>query len=61
MITNASPKMCSLDPTPTSVLKKWSDVIAPLLTHIINNSLSQGTMPSSLKQAIVSPLLKNPR
>ena len=36
----------------------WFQSRAPVYTHIINMSLSQGKVPASLKEAIVIPLLK---
>ena len=53
-------KTCSLDPLPTSVLQPCFQSLAPVYTHIINMSLSQGKVPASLKEAIVIPLLKKP-
>ena len=53
-------KTCSLDPLPTSVLHPCFQSLAPVYTHIINMSLSQGKVPASLKEAIVIPLLKKP-
>ena len=41
-------KTCSLVPLPTSVLQPWFQSLAPAYTHIINMSLSQGKVPSSL-------------
>ena len=58
LISSSSLKSCSLDPVPTTVLKNCSDFVAPLITHIINKSLSKSFMPRSLKQAIVLSLLK---
>ena len=51
-------KTCSLDPLPTSVLQPCFQSLAPAYTHIINMSLSQGKVPASIKEAIVTPLLK---
>ena len=42
-------KTCSLDPRPTSVLQSCFQSLAPAYTHIINESLSQGKVPASLK------------
>ncbi len=51
-------KSCCLDPIPTWLLKDCKDVLAPLLTSIINLSLSSGVFPSQLKEATVTPILK---
>ncbi|XP_062609777.1 uncharacterized protein LOC134271591 [Saccostrea cucullata] len=58
-IIMASPsKSCELDPIPTSVLKSCVDSLLPTITTIINKSLSESTVPTSLKNAVVRPLLK---
>ena len=52
------PKGCSLDPIPTSLLKKCLPSLLPVLVKIINLSLELGQMPPSMKNALVTPLLK---
>ena len=52
------PKSCSLDPLPTCLVRENVDVLAPLITQIINLSLLSGVVPKALKAAIVTPLLK---
>ena len=49
---------CSLDPVPTKLIKDCIDVLLPIMTRIVNLSLSSGIMPTSLKKALVKPLLK---
>ena len=60
-LTNKSPtKSCSLDPLPTWLLKD-APVLQTLVVEVtttINASLSSGTVPSCLKKALVTPLLK---
>ena len=51
---------CALDPLPTDILKCCLDELLPVITSLVNQSLSTGTMPSSFKQALVVPLLKKP-
>ncbi len=58
LITNSGNKYCELDPMPTSLLKDSIDDVLPLITQIINLSLSLGDMPQPLKKAIIKPLLK---
>ena len=53
-----SNKYCELDPIPTELLKKCTEDLLPLITKIINLSLSLGDMPEELKEAIIKPLLK---
>ena len=52
------PQTASLYPPPTRLLKEHLDDIFPLLTHLNNKSLSEGTFPDVLKFAVVIPLLK---
>ena len=58
IIMSFSNKSCELDPLPTDLLKQCIDVLVPCITNIVNASLASGTMPLSLKNAIVCPLLK---
>ena len=51
-------KTCILDPIPTSLLFECSNEIVPLLTAIVNQSLSTGIFPSCMKAAMVKPLSK---
>ena len=58
-IIQASPsKSSSLDPIPTWLLKQCSSSLVPVLKHIINILLSSSEMPSMLKEAVISPILK---
>jgi hypothetical protein len=53
-IVMASPsKSCELDPIPISVLKSCVDSLLPTITTIINKSLSESAVPTSLKNAVV--------
>ena len=49
-----------LDAIPTSLVHNHTDDLVPLITTIVNASLSEGTVPSCFKVASVSPLLKKP-
>ena len=49
-----------LDPISTSLVKQCLNDFVPLITAIINVSLSTGTAPKQFKQAVVVPLLKEP-
>ena len=51
-------KSCDLDPIPTSVLYGCLDEIIPIVTSIMNKSLSSGIVPQCFKHALVKPLLK---
>ncbi len=54
LIVRSPCKSCSLDPIATDILRKCLDVLLPIITDIINESLSTGTY----KLALVTPLLK---
>ncbi len=49
---------CELDPLPTLLLKVYIDELLPLITEIVNLSLSAAIMPKSQKIAIIKPYLK---
>ena len=51
-------KSCSLDPLPALVIKECFDMFIPVITQIVNLSLTLGTMPESLKLAELLPSLK---
>ena len=58
-IMDSPSKSCMLDPIPTHLLKLCISEIVPIVTHIINESLRLGKVPTAFKQAIVTPLQKN--
>ena len=53
-----APKTCDLDPIPTSLLYDCIDEIVPMLTDVLNVSIASGSVPNSLKKAIVNRILK---
>ena len=53
-------KSCVLDPLPSSIIKQCTDLLLPTITNIVNLSLHEGCMPTCLKSAVLSPLLKKP-
>ena len=58
-IIHSSPtKSCALDPIPTWLLKQCEDQLIPVLTLIINTSLSTAEFSDELKKAFVTPLIK---
>ena len=60
-VINKSPtKCCELDPLPTNLLKDCANVLVPVITKIVNQSLSSGIFPMSFRSALVKPLLKKP-
>ena len=58
IITGGNTKSCGLDPVPTHLLKQSLDTLLPILTKIVNSSLSSASVPKALKAATVTPLLK---
>jgi len=56
-VESLSSSTCELDILPTSFLKSVIHITTDLL-RIINTSLLTGTFPSSLKTAVLKPLLK---
>ena len=58
MIRQMSPKTCAIDPMPTYLVKDSLDILAPILTKIVNESFRSGTFPADCKSAIVRPLIK---
>ena len=60
LILKSAKKSCCLDPIPASLLIRCFDDLLPVITRIINLSFSSSTVPTSLKQAVLSPLRKKP-
>ena len=60
LIKEAPTKQCALDPIPTWLLKDCVDLLAPYITRVINSSISTGYVPTALKQAYITPLLRKP-
>ena len=58
VIMKCPSKSCSLDPMPTWLVKQHLPVLTPILTKIVNSSLSSGSLPSGLRRAIITPILK---
>ena len=51
-------KSCLLDPIPTWLTKKCIEVLTPVITSIVNMSLSSAVMSADFKETILLPLLK---
>ena len=60
LVAKSPSKSCSLDPVPTWMLKAHLDCILPSITNIVNESMSTGIVPTKMKAALVTPLLKKP-
>ena len=59
IVMSLASKHCELDPAPTFIVKNLIDILAPAMSTIINKSLSLGVVPTSMKRALVKPLLKD--
>ena len=57
---NMKNKNCELDIIPTSNLKKILEAFLPIITQIVNLSLTTGEFCEEWKTAIVKHLLRNP-
>ena len=51
---------CVLDPLPSSIIKQCTDLLLTTITNIVNIYLREGCIPTCLKSAVLSPLLKEP-
>ena len=58
IISSSLTKSCALDPIPAWPLKQCQDQLAPVLTTIVNTSLSCAEFPTELKKAFLTPLIK---
>ena len=60
LIRKSKTSTCQLDPLPTSLVTACLPSLLPLITAIIHSSLTSGSVPSTLKSAAVTPILKKP-
>ena len=60
LIQKSKTSTCQLDPLPTSLVTACLPSLLPLITAIIHSSLTSGSVPSTLKSAAVTPILKKP-
>ena len=58
IISKSPTKSCLLDPLPTFLIKECMDILLPLITKLVNCSLSERLLPNGLKKAVVTPLIK---
>jgi len=57
-LKKSSAKHCQLDPAPTWLVKRASDVLAPIIAHMCHMLFAKSKMPDRSKRAIMRPLLK---
>lgn len=60
IVTHTEPPSCPLDILSPCLLKEVFDTVGPTILCILNSSLETGSVPSSLKHAIVHPIIKKP-
>ena len=60
LLSRIPAKHCLLDPVPTWLVKRASDVLAPVLSKICNASLQSRDLSDTQKSALVFPRLKKP-
>jgi len=60
IVGRAPVKPCSLDPAPTSLVKRLMPLLAGTLAELVNASLREGIFPNALKHAMVRSRLKKP-
>ena len=58
LIQKSAKKSCVLDPLQTTLVCDSLYVLLPVITKLVNTSLSTAHFPTEWKQAIVNPLLK---
>ena len=58
IIKNFPSKICSLDSILIWLVKDNLHTLLPILTKVVNSSLTPGTFPDTLKQSIITPVLK---
>ena len=51
-------KYSALGAMPTPLVADCLDLLLPVITHLINSSLTAGYFPSAWKEALITPLLK---
>ena len=59
ILADLSKKECEEDPIPVKILMQCIEELKPIILFIVNDSLATGIFPSSLKNALVRPAVKN--
>ena len=59
IIKTMNNKTSKLDPLPHLIFNECVDILISPIVTIINKSLSSGIFPESLKQAVITPILKS--
>jgi hypothetical protein len=58
LVLSLPDKQCSSDPLPTRLIKANIDLLAPFLCRLFCWSLENGCVPSTLKSAYITPIIK---
>ena len=58
IISSMNNKNCLLDPAPVKLMRQCPQVIFPLIQFIINKSFKEFHAPCQLKQATITPMIK---
>ena len=58
IITRFPSKTCYLDTLPTWLVKDNLPILLPIFTRVVNSSLMSGVFPNTLKQSIITPVIK---
>ena len=58
LVMDSKPATAPHDPLPTYLVKKYIDVLGPVIARIVNISLAAGTFFPEWKMSIVQPLIK---
>ena len=59
-IKSSKSKSCFLDVAPAFLIKECLDEFVLIITNMMNLSLTSSTIPSALKSAIITTILKKP-
>lgn len=58
LINNSAKRTCTLDPMPTCLIQDSLDMLLPVITKLVNPSLSTGHFPDEWKEAVITPYIK---
>jgi hypothetical protein len=58
LLARCPSKQCGLDPAPTWQIKDMSATTTPILEKLVNASLHSAIFPTSMKHALVTPIVK---
>ena len=59
IIRGMNKKHCTLDPIPSTIVGAALPALLPIVSKIVNRSLSEGFVPANLKEAVIRPSYKS--